>query len=196
MAYLIAQKKTEPEQRALNSVVDGHSWISHAKALYLSSTPVTARCGDQSIGRSNNRTFACNRDPLYRKRFPPCAFSALIQGLEPRDLLDQTLLVVNSEMGRTPKIGDPRSGGVGGAGRDHWTHCQGVLMAGGGIQGGQTYGSSDRLGEHPSDHPLTPADIAKTVYHAAGVDDLRAQDSQGRPYNLLEEGRPIKELFG
>jgi len=124
------------------------------------------------------------------------AFSALIEDLEQRNLLDQTLLIVNSEMGRTPKIGDPRSGGVSGAGRDHWTHCQSVLMAGGGIQGGQTYGTSDRLGEYPQEHPLTPADIAKTVYYAAGIDDLRAQDAQGRPYNLLEEGQPIKELFG
>ena len=124
------------------------------------------------------------------------AFSALIEDLEQRNLLDQTLLIVNSEMGRTPKIGDPRSGGVSGAGRDHWTHCQSVLMAGGGIQGGQTYGTSDRFGEYPSEHPLTPADIAKTVYYAAGIDDLRAQDEQGRPYNLLEEGQPIEDLFG
>lgn len=124
------------------------------------------------------------------------AFSALIEDLAQRNLLDQTLLIVNSEMGRKPKIGDPRSGGANGAGRDHWTHCQSVLMAGGGIQGGQTFGSSDRLGEYPAEHPLTPADIAKTVYYAAGVDDLRAVDSAGRPYNLLEDGQAIKALFG
>lgn len=123
------------------------------------------------------------------------AFSALIEDLEQRNLLDQTLLVVNSEMGRTPKIGDPRSGGISGAGRDHWTHCQSVLMAGGGIQGGQTYGSSDRLGEYAAEHPLTPADIAKTVYYATGTNDLRAHDSFGRPYNLLDDGQPIIRLF-
>lgn len=65
------------------------------------------------------------------------AFSALVEDLEQRGLLDQTLLVVNSEMGRAPKIGDPRSGGVSGSGRDHWTHCQCVTRAGGGIRGGQ-----------------------------------------------------------
>lgn len=123
------------------------------------------------------------------------AFSALIEDLQQRNLLDETLLVVNSEMGRTPKIGDPRSGGVKGAGRDHWTHCQSVIMAGGGIQGGQAFGSSDRLGEYPAEHPLTPADIAKTVYYAAGIDNLQANDQQGRPYNLLEEGHPIEQLF-
>ncbi|MFK8111230.1 MAG: DUF1501 domain-containing protein [Rubripirellula sp.] len=123
------------------------------------------------------------------------AFSALIQDLQQRNLLDQTLLIVNSEMGRTPKIGDPRSGGVSGAGRDHWTHCQSVLMAGGGVQGGQTFGTSDRLGEYPAEHPLTPADIAKTVYFATGIKDLQAKDTQGRPYNLLDKGQPIEQIF-
>lgn len=71
-----------------------------------------------------------------------------------------------------------------------------VVMAGGGIRGGQTYGSSDRYGEYPADHPVTPADIAKTVYHAMGIEDLHARDTQGRPYNLLDEGKPIAQLFG
>ena len=122
-------------------------------------------------------------------------FSALIEDLARRGLLEQTLVLVTSEMGRKPKIGDPRSGGKTGAGRDHWTHCLTDLMAGGGIRGGQTYGASDRLGEYPADKPLTPADITKTVYHAMGVHDLEAVDPQGRPYNLLAEGRPILELF-
>jgi uncharacterized protein (DUF1501 family) len=122
-------------------------------------------------------------------------FSALIEDLAERSLLDQTLVLVTSEMGRTPKIGDPRSGGVSGAGRDHWTHCLTNVMAGGGIRGGQTYGASDRLGEYPADKPLTPADIAKTVYHAMGVTNLEATDPTGRPYNLLAEGNPIVDLF-
>jgi uncharacterized protein (DUF1501 family) len=119
----------------------------------------------------------------------------LIEDLSERGLLDQTLLLVTSEMGRKPKIGDPRSEGKSGAGRDHWTHCLSNLLVGGGIQGGQTYGSSDRLGEYPADRPLTPADIAKTVYHAMGIEDLQAIDGQGRPYNLLAEGKPLVDLF-
>lgn len=142
-------------------------------------------------------THGNNFDCLKQNLLPEFdqAFSALIEDLEQRNLLDETLLIVNSEMGRTPKIGDPRSGGVKGAGRDHWTHCQSVIMAGGGIQGGHAFGSSDRLAEFPAEHPLTPADIAKTVYYAAGIDNLQANDPQGRPYNLLEEGHPIEELF-
>jgi hypothetical protein len=122
-------------------------------------------------------------------------FSALIEDLNDRGLLDQTLLLVTSEMGRTPKIGDPRSGGVEGAGRDHWTHCLTDVLAGGGIRGGQTFGASDRFGAYPAIDPVTPADVTKTVYHAMGITDLTAHDHQNRPYHLLEEGQPLKRLF-
>ena len=70
-----------------------------------------------------------------------------------------------------------------------------VLFAGGGIRGGQTYGSSGKLAEYPADKPVAPEDIAKTVYHAMGIDNLDAVDRNGRPFNLLEEGRPITGLF-
>jgi hypothetical protein len=123
------------------------------------------------------------------------AFSALVEDLAARGLLARTLLLVTSEMGRTPRIGDPRSGGASGAGRDHWTHCMSVLLAGGGIRGGQVYGSSDRRGEYPAHLPVTPAHIARTVYHAMGVRDLTATDKDGRVYNLLDEGEPLRELF-
>jgi uncharacterized protein (DUF1501 family) len=122
-------------------------------------------------------------------------FSALVEDLAARGMLDETLLLVTSEMGRTPKIGDPRSGGVSGAGRDHWTHCMSVLLAGGGIRGGQTYGSSDRRGEFPASRPVTPAHVAHTVYHAMGVTDLSATDRDGRVVNLLDEGEPLRDLF-
>ncbi len=122
-------------------------------------------------------------------------FSALLEDLSQRGLIDQTLVLVTSEMGRKPKIGDPRSAAAGTVGRDHWTHCLSVLMAGGGIRGGQTFGASDRFAEFPADNPVTPADITKTVYHAMGVHDLEARDREGRPYNLLAEGRAIEQLF-
>jgi hypothetical protein len=122
-------------------------------------------------------------------------YSALLEDLAARNLLDSTLVMVTSEMGRQPKIGDPRSGGAGGNGRDHWTHSMSVLLAGGGIRGGQTFGATDRLGAYPAIDPVTPADITKTVYHAMNIDNLQAEDAQGRPYHLLETGRPLTELF-
>lgn len=124
------------------------------------------------------------------------AFSALMEDLAQSGLLDETLVLVTSEMGRTPKVGDRRSGGVSGAGRDHWTACMSVLMAGGGIQGGREVGGTDARAEYPKNRPIDPADVVKTVYHAMGVTDLEATDMLGRPYNLLEEGKPLMELFG
>lgn len=141
------------------------------------------------------KNFSCLRDYLCPQFDRP--FAALIADLYERGLLDQTLIVVTAEMGRTPKIGDLRSGGDGVAepGRDHWTHCQTALLAGGGIRGGQVFGSSDKLAAYPADRPVGPEHIAHTIYHAMGIDDLTAIDNQGRPFHLLEEGEPLVELF-
>jgi len=124
------------------------------------------------------------------------SFSAFMEDLAGSGLLDETLVLVTSEMGRKPLVGDRRSGGKIGAGRDHWTACMSVLMAGGGIRGGQAYGETDAHGEYPKHLPIDPADVTKTVYHAMGIQNLEATDMLGRPYNLLEEGKPIMELFG
>lgn len=151
-------------------------------------------CSSAGGWDTHGNNFGCLREYLLPE-FDQ-VFSALIEDLSQRGLLEQTLVLVTSEMGRKPRIGDPRSGGVSGAGRDHWTHCQSVLLAGGGVRGGQTYGASDRRAEYPFDHPVTPAHIARTVYHAMGVTDLTATDREGRPYHLLPEGEPILDLFG
>ncbi len=154
---------------------------------------IADKCKSAGGWDTHGNNFVCLKENLLPEF--DRGFSALVEDLAQRELLDETLLMVTSEMGRKPKIGDPRSGGVSGAGRDHWTHCLSVVMAGGGIRGGQAYGSSDRFGEYPADLPVTPADVTKTVYHAMGVTDLYARDSLGRPFHLLEEGKPIAELF-
>jgi hypothetical protein len=143
---------------------------------------------------THGNNFGCLKDHLLPE-FDRC-FSALLDDLHQRGLLKQTLVLVNSEMGRMPKIGDPRSGGPGGAGRDHWTNCMSVLFASGGIRGGQTYGSSDKVAAYPADKKVAPEDVAKTVYHAMGIDDLEAVDREGRRFNLLPEGEVIRGLFG
>jgi hypothetical protein len=118
-------------------------------------------------------------------------FSALLDDLHQRGLLASTLVLVMSEMGRQPRIGDPRSGGPSGAGRDHWTEAQFALLAGGGVPGGQVVGSSDKVGAYPKDRPVTPSDLAATVYSTLGIQDLEATDRDGRPFALLPEGRPL-----
>ena len=161
--------------------------------FWMENREISKKCRSAGGWDTHGNNFNCLKDHLLPEF--DRGFSALIADLAQRNLLDETLLVVNSEMGRKPKIGDPRSGGNAGAGRDHWTHCLSVLLAGGGIQGGQTYGSSDRFGEYPADHPTTPAHIAHTVYHAMNITDLQATDTQGRPYDLLAEGHPLLDLF-
>jgi uncharacterized protein (DUF1501 family) len=158
----------------------------------MGATRLPVRCAQSHGGNLDGLQGALGETPRHSL---DRGYSALLEDLANRGLLDQTLVLVTSEMGRKPKLGDPRSGGISGAGRDHWTHCLTDLLAGGGIRGGQTYGASDRYAEYPADRPLTPADVTKTVYHAMGIDNLEARDRQNRPYNLLAEGRPLTELF-
>ncbi len=152
------------------------------------------KCKSAGGWDTHGNNFNCLKDDLLPEF--DRGYSALVEDLAQRGMLDETLVVVTSEMGRTPKIGDRRSGGVDGAGRDHWTHCQSVVLAGGGIRGGQAYGASDRRAEFPAEKIVTPAHIAHTVYRAMGVHDLEARDPDGRVFNLLAEGEPIAELFG
>lgn len=122
---------------------------------------------------------------------PPAdqALSSLIEDLEQRGLLDSTLIVALSEFGRTPKIN--RS-----AGRDHWPDCYTALLAGGGVRGGAVHGASDRIGAYPADEPVTPADIAATIFWRFGVDPAtEVADQTGRPFRLTD-GEPIRRLFG
>ena len=142
---------------------------------------------------THGNNFNCLKDHLLPEF--DRAYSALLSDLHARGLLDQTLVVVNSEMGRQPKIGDPRSNGVKGAGRDHWTHCMSVLLAGGGIRGGQTYGSSDKVAAYPTDKKVSPEDIARTIYHVMGITNLEGIDRENRPFNLMPEGEVLHGLF-
>ena len=154
---------------------------------------LASKCKSGGSWDTHGNNFGCLKEdllPMFDQ-----AYSALLEDLEQRGLLDDTLVMVTSEMGRKPKIGDPRSGGVSGQGRDHWTYCLTDVLAGGGIQGGQAYGSTDRLGEFPADLQCTPGDVTATVYKAMGIDDLTATDGDGRVYNLLEHGTPLESLL-
>jgi hypothetical protein len=117
------------------------------------------------------------------------SLSALIEDLDERGLLESTLVVATGEFGRTPRIN--RNGG-----RDHWPDCYSLLMAGGGIQGGTVYGSSDHHGAFPATDPVTPADMAATIYWRFGIDPASLiHDHTGRPFKLAD-GAPLASLFG
>lgn len=117
------------------------------------------------------------------------AFAALITDLQERGLLDETLVIAMGEFGRTPKLNNR-------AGRDHWPRVFSAVLAGGGIQGGQVIGSSDRVGESPADNPVTPADLARTIYAILGVDpDRDLHTADGRPVQINQGGKLIRELI-
>ena len=117
-------------------------------------------------------------------------FTSLIEDLQDRGLLDNTLVVATGEFGRTPRI-NPAGG------RDHWPQCWTIVMAGGGIKGGQAVGSSDSIGAAPQDRPVQPSHVAATVYHALGIPiDLIISTPEGRQVRLVDHGfDPIMELF-
>jgi hypothetical protein len=116
-------------------------------------------------------------------------FSALLEDLETRGLLDETLVVVMSEMGRTPRIN-------GNGGRDHWTFCYSVAFAGAGIRGGTLYGESDAQAAYVKSNPVSTADICATIYSLLGINpEFRVPDRTNRPMEIAHGGRAISEIM-
>ena len=115
-------------------------------------------------------------------------FSALLSDLDDRGLLSETLVVALGEFGRTPKINAN-------AGRDHWAHCNTVVVAGAGISSGQVYGASDRLAAYPTRDPVLPEDLAATIYHLLGIPpEFTLKSAEGRPI-ALSTGNPVWALL-
>ncbi len=131
----------------------------------------------------------------YKLRPLDQAVGALMDDLTERDLLDRVMVVVMGEFGRTPRIntGQP---GIPIPGRDHWGNAISVMMAGGGLKGGQVVGKTNSKAEHPVDRALVPGDVLATIYHVMGIDTKQTfKDHSGRPHPILDEGQPIAEVF-
>jgi hypothetical protein len=115
------------------------------------------------------------------------SLSALLDDLDQRSRLDETLVLCLGEFGRTPKINAN-------AGRDHWGPCSTTFVAGGGLRTGQVIGASDKIGAYPTTEPISPVDIHATMYHALGIDpDQVIHDPLQRP-SAICTGRPISQL--
>src|SRR5262249_23460211 len=132
-------------------------------------------------GQNWDAHFKCfNQHKTHLLPLADQSLSALIEDLDARGLLDTTLVVALGEFGRTPRIN--RDGG-----RDHWPDCYTVLLAGGGIRGGAVYGASDRIGAYPASDPVTPADLAATIFWRFGINpDTEIHDMAGRPYKVAD----------
>jgi hypothetical protein len=117
------------------------------------------------------------------------SYTALLEDLENHGLLDETLVVLISDFGRTPRVNKD-------AGRDHWSYCYSVVFAGAGIRGGTLYGASDPHAAFVRDNPVSPADICATIYHCLGIDpEMLVHDRAGRPYPVAQGGKPICDIL-
>ncbi len=116
------------------------------------------------------------------------AFTALIEDLENRGLLESTLVVAWGEFGRTPRVN-------GNAGRDHYPNVFSGVLAGGGVKGGRVIGESDSNGAFPKANPKSPQDVLATVYKHLGVDPETQYLNNGRPISVLPHGQVIEELY-
>ncbi|MDB3940678.1 DUF1501 domain-containing protein [Verrucomicrobiales bacterium] len=147
-----------------------------------------ARCVTLNFGRwdfhSNNFAGMRSHAPMFDQ-----GLSALIEDLDDRGMLDDTLVVAWGEFGRTPKIN-------GNAGRDHWPRVGGALLAGGGLRTGQVIGATDRLGGEIADRPVHFGEVFATLYHQLGINanKVTIEDLSGRPHFLVDGYKPMREL--
>jgi hypothetical protein len=119
------------------------------------------------------------------------AFSGLIADLDARGLLDETLVLLLSEHGRTPKLQNARGGG-----RDHWSQCYSIVMAGGGVARGRVVGRSDKIGGTVAERPVSPKDVLATTYHLLGIDPATTlADRTGRPVPLVADGEVLHDVL-
>jgi uncharacterized protein (DUF1501 family) len=154
-------------------------------------------------GRVNNPlphwdTHFNNNRRLKEELLPPFdqCFSAFLEDLDARGLLATTLVVCTGEFGRTPRFGQFTGNGVNETGRDHWSQCYSLVVAGGPAAGGRILGRSDRFAAYPADDPYTPSEITATILHGLGVNPrTEVRDAFGRPVPL-STGRIRNELFG
>src|SRR5262249_55046277 len=130
--------------------------------------------------------------PVLRDHLLPvldAAYSALCEDLQARGLLDETLIIVMGEMGRSPRVNKK-------GGRDHWSFCYNVLFTGAGVRRGAVYGASDKNGAYPRLNPVGPEAVIATAYAALGIDPTATVlDQAGRPQPIAQYGEPVREIL-
>ncbi|WP_435016755.1 DUF1501 domain-containing protein [Tundrisphaera sp. TA3] len=165
-----------------------------ARRLVQAGVPIV----QANMGRVQNwDTHSGNFKRLKNDLLPPLdrGVSALLDDLKSLGMLDETLVVLAGEFGRTPRIGASTGNANGPDGRDHWSKAFSVALAGAGVQGGQVIGQTDRIGAYPSTRPYAPADLASTIYRALGIDPTtELRDRFNRPIQLCI-GEEIAGLY-
>ena len=173
------------------SLVMARRLIEHGARFVTVGWDMTVRGDDTTSWDSHRELTRINRDHLLPGL--DVGLSALLDDMGQTGLLDEVLVMTGGEMGRTPKFENRGSPD----GRDHWSYCFPMLLAGAGVRGGLIHGVSDKHSAYPAELPVTPADLAATIYHSLGISPhTRIPDPQGKPTPLVEEGRALTELFG
>lgn len=187
-AYELEQE--DPRIREMYGDHIGGQTLLLSRRLVEAGVPVVqALCSASDLAGGSGDNWDTHRDhfPKMKNRLLPVfdkSVSALLTDLEMRGMLEETLVVFLTDFGRTPKVNNN-------GGRDHHPGVYSLAFAGGGIQGGLTYGSSDRKGVEPGSEACSPADIHATVYNAMGIDHhTELYDQQGRPFQICD-GDPL-----
>jgi hypothetical protein len=169
-----------------------------ARRLVEAGVPFVSVFSHVDVDRNSWDTHQNHNARVREQLLPPAdqSFSALLEDLHTRGLLEETLVIWMGEFGRTPRMGvnfSNNTNNVGG--RDHWCNCYSVVLAGGGVRGGRVIGSSDQFSAYPRERPVHISELAATVFHLLGIDP-RAQlyDIQGQFHNICD-GNPVTELF-
>lgn len=187
-AFDLSKEKPATRARYGNNIW-GNSLLTARRLVEAGSLFVTVNWEEANSGGHwdmHNKVFSMCRVhlPVLDKMV-----SALLDDLEARKLIDETLVVVMGEMGRTPKVNSR-------AGRDHWPQCGFILMAGGGVKRGTVFGKTDKQAAYPIDHPVSAGDFAATVYQLLGVNpELAMHDKLGRPIGISHGGSPVWDVL-
>jgi Protein of unknown function (DUF1501) len=168
----------------------------HGQCLLMARRLVEAGVGLVTVNWHDDHqnfwdTHGDNFNQLKNRLMPPAdqGFAALLEDLDARGLLSETLVVWVGEFGRTPRITQ------GSSGREHWPRCYSAALAGAGVLGGQVYGASDRWAAYPASNPVSPDDLGATILHSLGIDStIEIVDAVGRPMRI-NTGTPVSQLF-
>lgn len=169
-----------------------------ARRLVEAGVPFVSVFSHVDVDRGSWDTHQNHNTRVTNELLPPAdqSFSALLEDLHIRGMLDETLVIWMGEFGRTPRMGvnfSNNTNNVGG--RDHWCNCYSVVLAGGGVRGGQVVGSSDQFAAYPRERPVHVSELAATIFYLLGVDP-RAQlyDIQGQ-FRTICDGNPVLEVL-
>ena len=195
------ERETSTLRDAYGRTSVGQSLLMARRLIEAGVSLVTVNWEDETKISGTNTCWDTHEDNFNKLRTLLCpmfdqAFPAFLQDLDDHGLLETTLVVAVGEFGRTPKLGQfTQSSNTKKSGRDHWPHAFTALLAGGGVRGGQVYGSTDRHAGFVTDSPVSPADLSATILYHLGVDHTQeyVSNNQGLRHRL-SDGSPVKNL--